>query len=223
MTASDYRLTARTALKGKWGAFILTYLVMYLILSFCSGLPCIGLVALIFIQGPMVMGYHTSALKVMRGIDPDLNDLFASFKNMATPIILQIVNGLFIFLWSLLLIIPGIIKYYSYSMSFFVLNDNPQMTASEARAESMLIMKGYKWRLFCLDLSFIGWFLLSIPTCFVLMFWVVPYNTAARAAFYESIKTPLLIDAINESEAHSEDEWQPNADADTKGSSDFHN
>ena len=228
MFASDYRREARIALAGKWGSMALIYFLMQLLIGACSSLLFLAVVAAVIVGGVFTVGYHYAALKTARGVDPDAGDLFSYFKNMAPCIILYLVNGIFIFLWGLLLIIPGIIKTYSYSMSYFVLVDNPQMTASEARAESVMIMRGNKWRLFCLDLSFIGWYLLTLLTLGILSFWVEPYRTTARAKFYESIREPLLMDAINESRSDSEQnggaEWQPKDDGNsTKGSSDFFN
>ena len=94
----------------------------------------------------------------------------------------------FIFLWSLLLVIPGLIKSYSYAMSNFILADNPTMSANDAITASRKMMDGNKWRLFCLDFSFIGWYLLCGLTFGLLTFFVEPYHQAARAEFYESIR-----------------------------------
>ena len=88
-------------------------------------------------------------------------------------------------LWGFLLVIPGIIKYcYSYSMSRFFLIDKPFLSASEARACSVRAMRGYKFKLFCLDASFLGWWILCIPTFGLLALWVAPYHMTARAEFY---------------------------------------
>ena len=73
-------------------------------------------------------------------------------------------------------------------MTFYILKEHPEMTATEAITESRRIMLGNKWRLFCLDFSFIGWYLLSCLTFGILLIWVLPYHEAAHAAFYDSIK-----------------------------------
>jgi uncharacterized membrane protein len=73
-------------------------------------------------------------------------------------------------------------------MTLFILKDNPEMSATDAITESRRMMNGNKWRLFCLDFSFIGWILLSALTCGILYILVYPYMYAARAAFYESLK-----------------------------------
>ena len=84
--------------------------------------------------------------------------------------------------------IPGIIKSYSYAMTMYILADHPEMAPLDAIAESKRIMTGNKWRLFCLDLSFIGWLVLCILTFGILTLWVAPYQQCARAEFYESIR-----------------------------------
>ena len=88
----------------------------------------------------------------------------------------------------MLFFIPGLVKSYSYAMTFYIQKENPEMSGTEAITKSREIMHGNKWRLFCLDFSFVGWYLLSALTCGVLMIWVLPYHMAAHAAFYEEIK-----------------------------------
>ena len=91
------------------------------------------------------------------------------------------------FLWSLLFVIPGIVADYSYSMTDYILAEHPDMTASEAIAASKAMMAGNKWRLFCLNMSFIGWALLSIFTLGIGILWLNPYQNVSVAAFYREI------------------------------------
>jgi uncharacterized membrane protein len=78
-------------------------------------------------------------------------------------------------------------------MSYYVMAENPEMSGEDARRESIMMMDGNKMRLFCLQLSFIGWYLLSALTLGILLFWVVPYVQAATAAFYEEINPRINI------------------------------
>lgn len=96
--------------------------------------------------------------------------------------------GIFIFLWSLLLIIPGIIAAYRYSMAFYILNDNPKMGAMDALRESKKMMVGYKGKLFFLSLSFIGWTILSVLTLGIGFLWLIPYMNTTTANFYQNLK-----------------------------------
>ena len=96
--------------------------------------------------------------------------------------------NVFIFLWSLLLIIPGIIKSYSYAMTPYILVDKPELSANEAIEESMRLMSGHKFDLFYLQLSFIGWFILALLTAGIGFLWLTPYYNSTVASFYLSLK-----------------------------------
>ena len=93
-----------------------------------------------------------------------------------------------ILLLALLFVIPGLIKSYSYAMTFYIMADNPGIDGNEAITRSRQMMDGNKWRLFCLDFSFIGWIILCMLTFGILFFYVGPYMEAAHAAFYQSLK-----------------------------------
>ena len=95
------------------------------------------------------------------------------------------------FLWMLLFIIPGIVAAYRYAMTSFILAENPELTAGEAINCSKELMDGNKWRLFCLNFSFIGWIILCGFTLGIGYLWLTPYEQAANAAFYRDITRPL--------------------------------
>ena len=133
------------------------------------------------------MGYSTMALSVSRQYALRFEQVFEGFKFYGSSLALYLINSILTFLWSLLLIIPGIIKAYSYSMSFYILADNPQMSANDARKYSMELMYNNKWRLFCLHFSFIGWGVLGILTLGILYFWIIPYIKTAEAEFYRDL------------------------------------
>lgn len=92
--------------------------------------------------------------------------------------------ALFIWLWSLLFIVPGIIAAYRYRLAPYLMAENPNLGIREAVNMSKELMAGHKWRLFCLNLSFIGWGILSALTCGIGDLWLNPYIYAANAAFY---------------------------------------
>ena len=110
-------------------------------------------------------------------------------KDFGGNFLLFFMSGLFVALWSLLFIIPGIVASYSYAMSYYIKNDHPEYKWNECIKESKKMMKGYKWKLFCLDLSFIGWRIVAffIPFGIGTLF-LNPYTHAAYAAFYEELK-----------------------------------
>ena len=141
----------------------------------------------LLLTGAFTLGYAILALTVARAAKPNFVQLFDGFRNYASSLALYLLIAIFTFLWALLFLIPGIIKSYSYSMSYYILADDPDIPANEARKRSMELMRGNKWRLFCLDFSFIGWILLSILTLGILFFWILPYIQTAHAEFYQDL------------------------------------
>jgi uncharacterized membrane protein len=186
MYARDYRHQAWNSLRGRWGMAILASIIAGLLTSAASFIPVCGS---IIATGLISVGVAGVFMSIIHGEDTDVGRLFDGFQNnFVTNLIAGVLYNVFIALWTLLFIIPGIVKSYSYAMTFYVLREHPEMTATEAITESRRLMNGNKMRLFCLDLSFIGWYLLSCLTFGILLIWVLPYHEAAHAAFYESIK-----------------------------------
>jgi uncharacterized membrane protein len=99
---------------------------------------------------------------------------------------------LFILLWTLLLIIPGIIAAISYSMTFYILADDNSIGAMDAIDKSKKMMDGYKWKYFCLGLRFLGWALLCILTLGIGFLWLMPYMQVSMAKFYDDVKANSL-------------------------------
>lgn len=128
-----------------------------------------------------VCAFHT---RLNLGQRPSFSNLFERFDIFLKALGLRLFMSLFIFLWSLLLVVPGIIAAYRYSMAPYLMAEYPDMGIREAVNRSKELMDGNKGRLFCLDLSFIGWWLLSALTFGILGLWIAPYMLTARAAFY---------------------------------------
>ena len=189
MYARDFRQRAWADLSGKWGIAILAVLIVSLIEGALGGLSTIGIgaIGLLLIMGPLSLGLAQMFLNIVRGQKAEIGDIFNGFKNFLNSFLLALLNWIFTALWSLLFIIPGIIASYRYSMSFYILADNPGMDANTARVRSIEMMKGNKWRLFCLDFSFIGWYLLCALTFGILTLWVAPYHETARTEFYQEL------------------------------------
>ena len=196
---TNYKNRALSALENKWGNFVLITLAYVLIIGITqilSGdkdspaiLHLIGLV-LFILALPLTWGYQTLFLGAVRGGEATAKDMFEGynkelFSRVLTTTLLYYV---YVFLWSLLLLIPGCIKAYSYAMTPYILKDNPEMKNNAAIEESMRMMDGHKLELFLLDLSFIGWAILSILTCCIGFLWLTPYMNMARVNFYEDLK-----------------------------------
>lgn len=187
LCAKNFREMAFEKIRGKWGLLALVALINYAIGLACGLTAYLSGVILLFIEGAFLLSWAIITLKVARADNFKVEDIFCGFKNYIPSLVLYIIISVFTFLWTLLFIVPGIIKSYSYSMSYFILADNPGMSANDARKMSMKIMYGNKWRLFCLDFSYIGWSLLSILTLGILLLWVVPYMQVAHAEFYQDL------------------------------------
>ena len=122
-----------------------------------------------------------------------MNSLFLGFKKPWLPksFLIPFLVGIYTVLWTLLLIIPGIIKAYSYAMAPYVFKDNPEISCDDAIKESMRLMDGHKLQLFLLDLSFIGWVILASLTLGIGFLWLVPYWQTTRVHFYEDLKKEM--------------------------------
>lgn len=129
-------------------------------------------VARLMIGGAVTLGYAQYNLNLVDHKETRVDDLFSHFNRLGAGFCMQFLRWLYVFLWSLLFIIPGIIASYRYSMASFILAEHPGMTASEAITASKEMMRGNKFRLFCLGFSFIGWALLCALPSFMLLFWI---------------------------------------------------
>ena len=145
-------------------------------------------IARMIIGGTVALGYAKFNLNLVNRNNPKIEDVFSQFKNFGKGFIMNFLRGLYTTLWTLLFIIPGVIASYSYAMTPYILYENPDMTANQAIKASKELMKGNKWRLFCLEFSFIGWSFLCVFTLGIGYFFLHPYTEAAGAAFYREIK-----------------------------------
>ena len=187
---------AKASLSGNWGTAIGVFLIYCVIAGVLSSTGIGGL----FI-GLLTFGLCSAFLAVVRVKTMKIENLFDCTKNFGTVFVASILQGIYLFLWTLLFYIPGIVKSYSYAMTNYILIDNPNLTANEAITESRKMMNGHKFDLFILDLSFIGWYILSSLTFGILLLYVQPYHLAARAEFYENIRGPIVMDAPAEETA----------------------
>lgn len=150
-------------------------------------------IVILIIGGATTLGYAKYNLNLVDDHDPKLKDIFSQYNRLGTGFGMQFFRGLFVFLWSLLFVIPGIIASYRYYMTPFILCENPGMTAREAIRESKELMKGNKWRLFCLEFSFMGWELLAAAIMWVVLMLVMMPMIFASSALDEVIMPMLII------------------------------
>ncbi len=183
--AKDFRQAARQKLAGYW----ITALLVSLLFTFLNGALQATFIGFILLGGPLWYGINSYYLAVIRWQRPGVGVLFEGLNRcFGTSIAVYLLCSIFTILWSLLFVIPGIVKSYSYAMAPFILADHPDMDAIEVIDESRAMMVGNKWRLFCLDMSFFGWFLLCILTLGIGSLWLAPYMGCTRAQFYEAVR-----------------------------------
>jgi uncharacterized membrane protein len=191
---SELRATAREKLKGNWGKSILTVVIYFILTALINGGSqfesigwLIGILAFI-LTGAWSAGLLTYFVHVIRQEALSVKLLFSQLHRLIPFFILILLQAIFIILWSLLLIIPGIIASLRYSQSLYILIDNPDMKASAAINRSKEMMQGQKWKYFLLHLSFIGWYLLCIPTFGIGLLWLMPYVYTTQASFYDDLR-----------------------------------
>jgi uncharacterized membrane protein len=212
--AEDFRKIARRALNGRWGLAIGTCFIASLcgvnvissniskrsesvdinmptgfrpaFVFLLSTIFVLGILSL-FLGGAIKLGYCRFNKNLINNTDPQFGDLFSRFDIFWKACGMNLLIQLYTLLWTLLFIIPGIIASLSYAMAPYIMEENPYMSIQEAIQKSKDMMSGNKWRLFCLNLSFIGWLILSAFTLGIGLLWLNPYISAAHAAFYNDV------------------------------------
>jgi uncharacterized membrane protein len=211
MSISEIKKQALRSLKGKWGlgvqltliVFLITAILPIIIEVFLSGgfsnwlnqveTPlAVGIFNILFsfCLIPLTIGAYWFYLGIARLENPEITQVFTIYKDGKTSLKIvgaTILIAIFTFLWALLLIIPGIIKSLSYSQTFFLLKDHPEYSAFDAISESKKRMKGYKWKFFLMNLSFIGWGILCLFTLGIGLLWLSPYISTTMATFYNEL------------------------------------
>lgn len=217
LDSDNYKSIAREALHGHWFKAVITGLLAVWLGAFATsfgslveytavtagaiylfeGIPgyltgflfCIICIALFyfFIGGVIRLGFIDFNLAMLDRREAKCRLLFAHFDMLWKMILTRIAHFCILSLTSLLLIVPGIMSYYSYSMVPYILEEKPLFSVSDAFRASRKIMQGHKWQLFLLRLSFIGWNILGILTLGIGFLFIIPYRHAAEAVFYNEI------------------------------------
>lgn len=189
MDHSILKKIAKKQIKGKIGILFVISLIMTGILmpiNYILGEK--NILSSIFLAPVFYFSHTVIYLNISKGISPDVEDAFIGFRNYWSVIKLNLIKGLFIFLWSLIFIIPGIIKAIEYSMAEYILAENPEMSALDCLNESSSMMEGHKLEYFRLAISFIGWFLLGVITLCIGLIWIEPYISTTFSNYYLSLK-----------------------------------
>lgn len=186
----NYEIRARawSAMSGKWGTCAIIFVIYFILLTGLSFIPIVGSFGTILVSGPFALGLAIIFLRLVREESIDIGMLFKGFDDFMRSFVAGLLVAIYTLLWTLLLIVPGIIAGLSYSMAFFILSDNPNIGPNEAIGKSKEMMRGHKMELFLLQLSFIGWILLGIISFGIGYLWIGSYYSAAMAVFYQEIR-----------------------------------
>ena len=184
----DLMLQAREALKGRWGLAVGADIIYCVIIIAVQSIPKVGGGIGIIVGAPMLVGISGFFLCLARKQDAQLVQIFDGIKRFWVCLGTYLLVLIFILLWTLLLIIPGIMAAYSYAMVYFILAENDSIGPLEAIAKSKEMMLGNRWKLCCLSLRFWGWMMLCILTMGIGFLWLFPYMGVAFARFYDDLK-----------------------------------
>jgi uncharacterized membrane protein len=193
MILSEIRQEARVQLQGLWTNLVPVWFIYFLIMFgataiFRGGTEFFGTVTIWILGGPLMMGITRLFLKIYHKEPFEFGQMFDGFKEWGRTLAAYLLILLFTFLWLLLLIVPGIIAGLSYSMTFFIMAEDPEITASDAIRKSKEMMMGHKMELFLLGLSFFGWMILAAIPFGLGFLWLESYMMASFTIFYHKIK-----------------------------------
>ena len=189
MQSSDLLKKARGSISGRWAEVVITYFVYGLIVGAISAIPSAGPLIALVIGGPFLYGINTYGLAIVRGQDAHLEQIFTGFKQFERTVISYLLMCVYILLYALLLIIPGIIKAIALSMTFYILIDEQNIRPQDALKKSERMMDGHKMRYFALCLWFLFLGILCIFTLGIGYFFLFPYMYVTFAEFYDDLKS----------------------------------
>ena len=202
MNFKDLKTKAKESLKGHYGEAIKILLINMVIAAICGGIvggilgvtgvkeeimaTVLDVVSIIY-TCLVGFGLVSFFLKISRNEEVTWKELFSKTNMFVPYLVITLLVGIFVFLWSLLLIIPGIIAALGYSQVYLVKLDNPEMGDFDAIKKSKELMRGHKWEFFLLNLSFIGWIILGAFTFGILYLWLIPYMEVTMCNFYNEL------------------------------------
>ena len=192
MNRATLKSAAKRQIKGNIGILFVISLLSGLITGALSAIPLVGTIAGMLLSAAFALAVINIYLGLTQGRKPEVADLFSEMSNILPAFCTQFLVGLFTFLWSLLLIVPGIIKACAYSQAMYILAENPGISPMEAIKRSKEMMQGHKMEYFLLVLSFFGWALLAPFTLGILYIWLLPYMQATMANYYRSLKGEVI-------------------------------
>ena len=198
LTNSELRKKARRVLEGAWGKAVIVTLIYYVISAGLSASVSIPFGSDLWLSNgssmvmtllclPLSWGFVVFFLSFVRNQEKSVGSLFDGYKRFGKVFLTMFMKNLFILLWTLLLIVPGIMKSMAYAMTEYILLDNSEISAEDAIHKSRVMMDGHKMKLFLMYLSFIGWAILCLFTLGLGFLLLVPYIETSVATFYQDL------------------------------------
>ncbi|MGN1294813.1 MAG: DUF975 family protein [Bacilli bacterium] len=189
MTRHEAKTQALDALKGNWGYAILISLLYAILVAVLGALWGIGTLLL---GSALLVGLNFAYINGSVTHQYKVEDLFAGFKDgLSNRILLSVMKNIFVALWSILFVIPGLVKTYSYSLAEYISLQNKDLTWKECIDESRRLMDGHKMEMFLLDLSFLGWMILCAFTFGIGMLFLNPYIQATKVEYIDANIMPI--------------------------------
>ena len=209
-TRAELKAMAKQQIKGNIGMLFVVTLIIGAVSAIAGAVagvvPGVGLAVSVVVTPALSLSLVRVYLALANaGKQPEAKDAFTGFDDFWTAFKTTFLVGLYTFLWSLLFVIPGIIKAFSYSQAMYIVAENKGIGAREAISQSKAMMDGHKAELFVLGLSFIGWFLLVGITFGIAAIWVVPYMQTTLVNFYNNLK-PAEVEGVVEAAIESAEE-----------------
>lgn len=207
-SCKNIRALALQALKGNWwiavGASVLsTLLIMgpaFFIQELMDGSTSFELFLInienLLIGAPITLGLILFMLSLFRKEEAQIGQIFNGFEYFIKAVFLKVMISIFVILWTFCFIIPGIIASIRYSQAFYILAQDPSKGVMQCVEESKWMMRGNKWKFFCLVLSFFGWALLAAIPAGIGYLWFIPYFSMAQVAFYELVSENLRYETL---------------------------
>lgn len=194
MTRQEIKIKTKEEIKGKIGTFFLGVLLIGIISAAITKISEINII--ISILGTLIsivlnFGLISMFLKCSRNEEVEIGNVFEGFKDFVRISFTLYLQTIYLALWLMLFLIPGLIKMYSYALTSYILIDNPELSYNAAITKSRQMMNGHKWELFILDLSFIGWGILTMITFGLASIYTYPYMGTARANFYNNLQNEI--------------------------------
>ena len=184
---------ARESIKGKWALAIGTFFIYTLLIAGPGSVEHRGSILTLILGGPFALGAAIFSLFIARGKEARVEQIFQGFNQFANALVAYLLIVLYVLLWALLLIVPGIIAALSYSMTFYIMADDPLIQPQDALKKSKSMMNGYKLKLFYLGLRFFLLGILCILTLGIGFLWLIPYYHVTMAKFYDDLKADSFL------------------------------